>query len=205
MKQKEEIQNYHAWHLWITEHLSAILMSRSFINLSWQVTSKKQSCGNISAAKGNFHEQQWLQLNQYGKTHQEHNETALRNCKHQSLSCNIIFPVLSSMGHAIKRSRAAVKLHLVCPPLGSVGPFNKAFSSLRIQGLVQNHKRFFYYFQPENKPICTLEWFSALTLCPPLGEHLEDGAVTAAGEGLRKPWWKPWKLGGRLPLNLPPP
>lgn len=91
MKWNKEIQNYRAVHLWITENVSAILMNRNFINLSWQVTCEKQNCGNISATKGNFHKWKRLQPNKYGKTQQEHNKIALSNCNHKYLSCNVIF------------------------------------------------------------------------------------------------------------------
>lgn len=61
----------------------------------------------MSAPKGNFHEQQWLQLNQHGKTHQEHNAIALRNCKHNSLSSNIIFFPSAKLYGACHQTEAA--------------------------------------------------------------------------------------------------
>lgn len=40
MKCKKNIQNYHAVHVWITKHLSAILMKGNLVNLSCQVSCK---------------------------------------------------------------------------------------------------------------------------------------------------------------------
>lgn len=122
-------------------------------------------------------------------------------------------PVLSFTGHVIKRSTAAVPLTpaallwnciVSAPPLRFVCPFNKVFSSLRIQVLVQNQKRVFISFQPEKTPTCILEWFFYLdTLSSPGGTHPRWGCDSSRE---RPEETLPLSsLRETLPLNLPPP
>lgn len=48
-------------------------------------------------------------------------------------------------------------------------------------------KEFSFLFNQKRHLLVFWNGFSTLTLCLPLGGHIQDGAVTAAGKGLRKP------------------